>query len=215
MPGFLVFFVAHGTTFGWDRGGRERDGAASVDFGEGDDVPSVFGDDVGGDEVEDVADVGAMATADGAGVSVVVFVVLHFVSGGFDLHAGEAAFVSGDEVVVGHFSPGFADLESVFGRGDQKTHLGPFAARFLVGDDGGWFLLLVFHDEVGIKRNRDLSGRELLLAFPIGYGWLMKWQGTEGALRRAVFERRHASHKPSSQGKNFCDIGIAAIPSSR
>lgn len=189
MPGFFVLFIFHACLFCVtviEFGvGVEGDGTAAVDFCEGDDVPSVFGDDVGGDEVEDVANVRAMASADGAGVSILYFGVFDFVGGGFDLHAGEAAFVSGDEVVVGHFSPRLADLEPVFGGGDEKTHLGPFAARFLVGDDGGWFLPLVFHDEVGIKGIETYQVANCFLAFSIGYGWLTGWQGTEGALRRA------------------------------
>jgi hypothetical protein len=44
---------------------------------------------------------------------------------------------------------------------------------------------LIFHDEVGIKGIATYQVANCFLAFPIGYGWLEKWQGTEGALRRA------------------------------
>ena len=60
MPGFAVDFEAH--LFGLAVGVHAEHGGGSADF-DGDDVPDVEGDDVGGDEVDVAFGVGDVAVS--------------------------------------------------------------------------------------------------------------------------------------------------------
>lgn len=103
--------------------------AASLDQVGGNDVPNVLGNDVGGDKIEDVPNIGAVSTAHGAGITVAILV-----GGRFHLHASELATVPDDEVETCHLSPGFINLQAMFGGSGHETHLGPLAAQFAVTD---------------------------------------------------------------------------------
>ena len=64
VPGFAVFFQAH--LFGFAVGIEAEHGRGSADV-DGNDVPDVEGDDVGGDEFDVGAGVDGAAVADGVG----------------------------------------------------------------------------------------------------------------------------------------------------
>lgn len=64
VPGFAVFFQAH--LFGFAVGVEAEHGLRSADF-DGDDVPDVEADDVGGDEVDVALGVDGAVFADGVG----------------------------------------------------------------------------------------------------------------------------------------------------
>jgi len=64
VPGFAVFFQAH--AFGLAVGVEAEHGLGGADF-DGDDVPDVEGDDVGGDEIDVAFGVGDVAAADAVG----------------------------------------------------------------------------------------------------------------------------------------------------
>jgi len=97
---------------------------------DGEDVPGVGGDDVGGDEIELVGLVGDVAGADGADIGMLALVL-----GAFDLDAEEVSGGFDGEVVGGVVSPGLGDAESEFGGAGHEAQLGPLAARLGVADD--------------------------------------------------------------------------------
>jgi hypothetical protein len=86
VPGFAVVVVEAGTAA---RFGAEEEAGEAEDVGEGEDEPGVFGDDVGGDEIDFGEFVGDGASVDAAVGVEVVEAVLHL-GGGFDLDADEA-----------------------------------------------------------------------------------------------------------------------------
>ncbi len=96
---------------------------------DGEDVPGVGGDYVGGDEVDLVGAVGDSVGGDAATVGVPAFLL-----GAFDLDAAEAAAVVGGEVVGGGVSPGRGDAEAELGGAGHETELRPLAAGFGVLD---------------------------------------------------------------------------------
>ena len=107
VPGFAVFFEAH--LFGLAVGVEAEHGRGGADF-DGDDVPDVERDDVGGDEVDVFLGVDGAAFADGVGGAGFVGAGADGV-GAFDLNAVEAVSVVEDEVVAAAVAPGLGDAE--------------------------------------------------------------------------------------------------------
>lgn len=124
MPGFFVAGV-----FGIFQVGGEDYGGLVVGGADGEDVPGVGGDDIGGEEVELVGAVDDVTGADGADVGVVPLV-----EGAFDLHAAKEAVVVGGDVVGGGFSPGLVAAEAALGGALHETEFGPLAAELGVFD---------------------------------------------------------------------------------
>jgi len=109
--------------------GAEEDFGLVGDFLDGDDVPGVGGDYVGGDEVDLVGAVGDSVGGDAAAVGVPAVLL-----GAFDLDAAEAGAVFGGEVVGRGVAPGLGDAEAEFGGAGHETELRPLAAGFGVAD---------------------------------------------------------------------------------
>jgi hypothetical protein len=109
--------------------GGQADVGLAVGGLDGEDVPGVDGDYVGGDEVDLVGAVGDVVGADGADVGVV-----SFAGGALHLDAEEVSGAFDGEVVGGVVSPGLGDAESEFGGAGHETQLRPLAARLGVGD---------------------------------------------------------------------------------
>jgi hypothetical protein len=116
-----------------------------VGGGQGDDVPGVGGDYIGGDEVDAGGGVG-----DSVGGDVAFVGVAALVQSAFDLDAGEMSVVVDGEVVGDVVAPGLVDVESVLGGAGQETEFGPLAAGFgllnvdaSIGDglSWGWWIL--------------------------------------------------------------------------
>ena len=101
----------------------------AVGGGEGEDIPGVGGDYVGGYEVDFVGGVGLAV-----GVEVAFVGVSAFVGGAFDLDAEEASVVVDGEVVGGGVSPGLAEAESVLGGAGHEAHFCPLSSLFGVRD---------------------------------------------------------------------------------
>jgi hypothetical protein len=147
-PGFAVLFE-HGA--GLAAGvGIEADAFALADGLDGDDVPDVFGDDVGDEEVDFFAGVDEAAGSGGfdavAGLGVA--------GGGLDLDAKESAVEFDDGVVAIAVSPGNADAEAEMGGAGEEGGLGGFSATLAGGlGDGvegdGWGGRLVLLRIVG------------------------------------------------------------------
>ena len=97
----------------------------------GNDVPDVFGNDVGSEEIEVAAFVGQ--AAGGMNMAIVAALVMP-AGGGFYLHAHEVAVGFYHGVVGGGFSPGIKYLEAMFGGCGYELQLGPFAAALAVFD---------------------------------------------------------------------------------
>ena len=104
---------------------RKKDLSLSVGGADGDDVPGVGGNDVGGDEVEASAGVGRAVGSDVAFIGMSALV-----AGAFDLDAEEASVVFDGEIVGRHVSPGLGDAEAVLGGASHEAQFGPFAPRF-------------------------------------------------------------------------------------
>ena len=120
-----------------------------VGGGQGEDVEDVWGDYVGGEEVDFVWGVG------GAVVVEVAFVgVSAMEDGAFDLDAEEASVVLDGEVVAGHVSPGLGDAESVLGGAGHEAEFGPFAPELGVLDID----TLVCHFCLGFGKSTDADG---------------------------------------------------------
>jgi hypothetical protein len=136
VPGFAVFFQAH--AFGLAVGVETEHGLRSADF-DGDDVPDVEGDDVGGDEVDVALGVDGAAFADGVGGAGFVGVGAEAV-GTFDLHAEEfharLRAVVEDEVVALAVSPGLADGEAALAGLVKESGFGTFSGTLGVGTVG-------------------------------------------------------------------------------
>src|SRR4051812_15782431 len=109
--------------------GAEEDFGLVGDCLDGDDVPGVGGDDVGGDEVDLGGGVGDSVGGDAAAVGVPAFLL-----GAFDLDAAEAGVVFGGEVVGGGVSPGLGDAEAKGGGAGHEAELRPLAAGLGVAD---------------------------------------------------------------------------------
>ena len=103
---------------------------------EGEDVPGVGGDDVGGEEVDLVGAVG-----ESVGIEVAFVGVAALEDGAFDLDADEVSAVCEGEIERGHVSPGLGDDEAEFGGASHETQLRPLAPRLGVADVHPW----IFH----------------------------------------------------------------------
>ena len=83
VPGFAVVGVEAGAAAFF---GAEEEAGLAEDVGEREDEPGVFGDDVGGDEIDFGESVGDGASVDAA-VGVDAVEALDYLGGGFDLDA--------------------------------------------------------------------------------------------------------------------------------
>jgi len=124
VPGFAVLLV-----FGVGGVRGEEDVGLAVGGADGEDVPGVGRDDVGGDEVDVAGGVG-----DSVGVEVAFVGVAAVEEGALNLDAGETGAVFGGEIVGGGISPGLGNAEAKFGGPGHEAQFGPFAARFGVAD---------------------------------------------------------------------------------
>jgi hypothetical protein len=131
-PGFAVSFeVGAGGVAGV---GIEADAFAVSDGCDGDDVPEVFGDDVGDQEVDFGGGVDGVAGSGGADTVAGIGVA----AGGFDLDAEEAAATASDDgVVTFTVSPGDADAEAEVGGAGQEGGFGGFSAALAGGGGDG------------------------------------------------------------------------------
>src|SRR5579863_4019886 len=129
--------------------GRENYCGLVVGGLDGEDVPGVGGDYVGGEEVQLVGGVEDVAGADGADIGVAALV-----DGALDLDAEEVALVIGGYVVGGGFSPGLGDAETEFEGALKKAEFGPLSAEFGVLDVVRAFGGTVWHDGPWVKRVR-------------------------------------------------------------
>jgi len=129
-PGFAVFFVHD-----FERAagvGVEADAFALAYGFDGDDVPDVFGDDVGDEEIDFGG--GIDKAVGSAGFDAVAG--LGVAGGGFDLDAEKAAAEVDDRVVALTVSPGDADAEAEMGGAGEEGGLGGFSATLAGG--GGY-----------------------------------------------------------------------------
>jgi len=97
--------------------------------GDGNDVPGVGRDDVGGDEVELIAGVGNAVGGDAAAVRIPAAVF-----GALDLDAQEAPVVLDGKVVGSGVAPGLDHAQAVFGGTGHEAQLGPLAPHLRVLD---------------------------------------------------------------------------------
>jgi hypothetical protein len=97
----------------------------AVGGGQGEDVPGVGGDYVGGDEVDAGGGVGDFVGGDVAFVRVAALV-----QRAFDLDADEVSVVVDGEVVGGAVAAGLGDVESVLGGAGHEAEFGPLSAGF-------------------------------------------------------------------------------------
>lgn len=113
--------------------GIEADAFAASDGLDGDDVPDVFGDDVGDEEVDFFTRIDFSAGSGGfdavAGLGVEV--------GGFNLDAKESVIEFDDGVVTVAVSPGDADAEAESGGAGEECGLGGFSEALAGGFGGG------------------------------------------------------------------------------
>ncbi len=109
----------------------EEEAAAAGDYADGDDEPGVFGDDVGGDEVEVGGGVGDDAAVGDALDAELVAAVAH---AGAGFYLDEREFFCGgleDEIVAVHLSVGLGDdVAEAHGLADE----GDFAEVATLGD---------------------------------------------------------------------------------
>lgn len=103
---------------------------------DGEDVPGVGGNDIGGEEVDLVGAVG-----NSVGVEVAFVGVAAVEDGAFDLDADEVSAVGEGEIEGGGVSPGLGDDEAEFGGTGHETQLRPLAPHLGVADAHPW----IFH----------------------------------------------------------------------
>ena len=136
VPGFAVFFQPH--LFGFAVRVEAEHGLGSADF-DGDDVPDVERDDMGGDEVDVALGVNGAAFADGVGGAGFIGVGAEAV-GAFDLHAEKfdprLRAVVEDEVVALAVSPGLGDGEAALAGLVEEGGFGTFSGALGVGAVG-------------------------------------------------------------------------------
>jgi len=129
MPGFFV-----GGVFGFLAVGSEEDVGLGVSGGEGEDVPDVDGDDVGGEEVDLRGGVRGAVVVEAAAIGF----FLAALQGAFDLDAEEVAEVVDGEVVGSGVSPGLGENEAELGGALHETEFGPLSAEFGEQDVGAF-----------------------------------------------------------------------------
>ncbi|MGB7602858.1 MAG: hypothetical protein WBM24_21330, partial [Candidatus Sulfotelmatobacter sp.] len=130
-PGLAVFFV-HGAG-GAAGGGIEADGFVGADGLDGDDVPEIFGDDVGDEKIDFFAGVD-LAVGSGGFDAVAS---LGAAGGGFDLDAEKSAVEFDDGVVAVAVSPGDEDGEAEMGGAGEEGGFGGFSATLAGGSGDG------------------------------------------------------------------------------
>ncbi len=152
--------------------GVEQECSLAKDVGERKDEPGVFGDDVGGEEIDFGEGVGDGASVDAA-VGVDAVEAVQHLRGGLHLDADQAwaglrargIEVGGveDDVVAFAVAEGFGDAEAVAGGGEGEGEFGDLSAAF-----GGEFALVrslragSFGNERGLGRTQFASaGRAL------------------------------------------------------
>ena len=126
VPGFVVLGVEAAVAAG---GGIEGDGEASADFGNGDDVPGVFADDVEGEEVDFESGIGFAAGQGAAGVDLVEAVASLFAAG-FNLNAPEGVAVVDDGIVGAGAAEGVGAEQAVGGGAEVEDHFGDISDGF-------------------------------------------------------------------------------------
>ena len=119
--------------------GIEAQSFARGEGGDGHDVPEIFGNDVGDEEVDLVAGVSGFPSSGlhavaGFGVAL----------GGFDLDAEESVAEVEDEVVALAVSPGLGDGKAEAGSFGEEGGFGNFSAAFAGGDADGLDLKQLF-----------------------------------------------------------------------
>jgi hypothetical protein len=112
--------------------GGEEDVGLGVSGGEGEDVESVGGDYVGGEEVDLVGGVGGAVVVDAAAIGI----FLAALESALYLHAEEVAVVVYGEIVGGAVAAGAGEDESAFGGAELESEFGPFSAEFGMRDVG-------------------------------------------------------------------------------
>jgi len=110
--------------------GGEEDVGLGVGGGEGEDVPDVGGDDVGGEEVDLGRGVGGAVVVEAAAVGI----FLAALESALDLDTEEVAEVVDGEVVGGIVSAGAGEYEAEFGGAELETEFGPLSAELGVLD---------------------------------------------------------------------------------
>ena len=151
MPGFAVLVVEAGAAVFF---AAEQE-AGAADSEDGDDVPSVFGDDVGGDQV-DLGGVVGNGASSAAAVGVDAIEAVEELGGTFNLDApkecgGGGGRVRGaagveDEVVAFAVAIGLGDAEAEAGGDEDEDEFGEFSAALggeftaegINGWDGSW-----------------------------------------------------------------------------
>ena len=133
MPGFAVFFQAHASGLAVGVEAEHRGGRADFD---GDDVPDVERDDVGGDEIDVAFGVDGAAFADGVGGAGFVGAGAEAV-GALDLDAEEVEAglraVVKDEVIAFAVSPRLADGEAALAGLVEERGFGTLSGALGVG----------------------------------------------------------------------------------
>jgi hypothetical protein len=164
VPGFAVLFPAG--SFAIDIGIEAEAFAGRKGF-DGQDVPDVEGDDVGGEDVDVVGGVGdfALSVDAVAGLHVVAAGAQDF--GALELHAPEAGAGVEDEVVALAVSPGVGDVEAEGFGFEQEGGFGEFSGALGVAVDrrtrgGGGEWLHFVGVPFGWKRKRRSYGLRLL-----------------------------------------------------
>jgi hypothetical protein len=110
--------------------GGEEDVGLGVGGGEGEDVPDVGGDDVGGEEVDLGRGVGGAVVVEAAAVGI----FLAALESALDLDTEEVAEVVDGEVVGGIVSAGAGEYEAEFGGAELETEFCPLSAELGVLD---------------------------------------------------------------------------------
>jgi hypothetical protein len=125
VPGFLV-----GVVFRAGHGWIQAYGRHAAHYFFGEDVPDVFGNNVGGYEIERVFLVRAVLGSDGA-----VVAAPHLVDGGLHLDAeNSCALVVDEGVIPGRLSPRPGRAQSLLDGSQCEAHLGPCSSIFGVLD---------------------------------------------------------------------------------
>ncbi|MFZ0278386.1 MAG: hypothetical protein WA254_21220 [Candidatus Sulfotelmatobacter sp.] len=125
VPGFFVGVVFR-ACHGWIQAYRRH--AADYFFGE--DVPNIFGNYVGGYEIEGIFLVDVVSGSDGA-----VVAASHLVDGGFHLDTEDSrALVVHQGIVSGRLSPRSGRAQSLLDGPQGEAHLGPCSSIFGILD---------------------------------------------------------------------------------
>jgi hypothetical protein len=158
--------------------GIEADTFAVSDGFDGHDVPEVFGDDVGDEEIDFGGGVDGVAGSGGADAVASIGVA----GGGFDLDAEKALAEGDDGVVAFTVSPGDADGEAEAGGAGEEGGLGGFSAA-LAGGSGDGMKGDDWRCGVGRLRVDAAGGDWLDVGWDVGMGNVHNRKGAAGWLR--------------------------------